>query len=190
MENWKRILLKAVGVGIGIGVCVTVCALTLYWWSQRPKPWTDSAISAKDAHLVVQMSGEEVHLEVSYAVTNHTKDSYTLPAPLSGTLLRRNPEDKSLVKLDDATWDDTLIIPPGQTFNEKFTITYKLEDYSTSAAELNQYGPDEDKDMMSKAYRAFVDRRMNEIDGFVFYDYISHYRIERPRSWDLKPSKP
>jgi hypothetical protein len=187
MENWKRILLKAAGAGAGAALALVVCVAVLNWVSNRPKQWSDVQITAKISQQTIQMSGEEVHLSLRYALTNHSKEPYSLPSSPEGVLTRRDPEDKSLVKCEDASWDSSLTIPPGQTFNEVFTLVYKLSDYDTTSAELSAYGPEEkDRDRMSKAYLRFIDRRFDEMDGLVFYDYLNNYRIELPRNWELK----
>ena len=104
--------------------------------------------------------------------------------------MRRIPVEKSLDKFDSGSWDDSLVIPPGQSFNVKFKIVYKLSEYGTTTAELNTYGPDEDhKEAAPDALGKFMNRRLSEIDGLVFFDYTNHYRIELPRNWDLKDSK-
>jgi hypothetical protein len=175
MENWKRILLKAAGFGAGAVVALVVCALALFWWSQRPKPWTDSAISAKYTQITLEQEGEELHLVFEYALTNHTKNPYTLPSTYSGALMRRIPSDKSFDKIDGSSWDDTLIIPPGQSFNMKFKVVYKLSEYGTTSEKLNTYAPSEDhKAFAPEALNEFTNHRLSAIDGFVFYDYTNH----------------
>ena len=191
VEGWKKLFIRAAGFGAGAVATLVVCTLALYWWSQRPKPWTDSAISAKYAQITLQQEGEEFRLSFEYALTNRTKNPYTLPSNSFGALMRRLPADKSFDKLDDSSWDDTLVIPPGQSFNMKFKVPYKLSEYGTTSAKLNAYTPNEDhKAFAPEALNEFTNRRLSEIDGLVFYDYVNHYRIELPRNWELKPSKP
>jgi hypothetical protein len=73
----------------------------------------------------------------------------------------------------------------------KFKVIYRLSEYGTTSAKLNTYAPSEDhKAFVPEAFNEFTNRRLSKIDGFVFYDYTNHYRIELPRNWDLKPSKP
>jgi hypothetical protein len=190
-ESWKKLFIRTAGFGAGTIVALIVCTSTFYWWSHRPKPWTDSVISAKYTQITLEQEGEELCLVFEYALTNHTKNPYTLPSAYSGALMRRIPIENSLDKLDDSSWDDTLIIPPGQRFNMKFKVVYKLNEYGTTSEKLNTYAPNEDhKAVAPDSLNDFTNRRLSEIDGFVFYDYTSHYRIELPRNWNLKPSKP
>jgi hypothetical protein len=100
--------------------------------------------------------------------------------------MRRIPKEKSFDKFDSGSWDDTLVIPPGQSFNEKFNVVYKLGEYGTTLAKLNTYEPGEDQSKdASVNLSKFMKNRLDEIDGLVFYDYVNHYRIELPRNWDL-----
>ena len=101
--------------------------------------------------------------------------------------MRRIPKEKSFEKFDTGSWDDTLVIPPGQSFNVRFNVVYKLSEYGTTTAELNTLEPGEDrKKEASQALVKFMNRRLNEVDGLVFYDYVNHYRIELPRNWEFK----
>jgi hypothetical protein len=191
VEGWKKIFIRAAGFGAGAVLALVICAGSLYWWSQRPKPWTDTGISAKYTQITLQQEGEEFSLVFEYALTNHTKIPYSLPSTYSGALMRRMPVDKTFDKLGDAYWDDTLIIPPGQSFNMKFKVKYKLSEFGTTSAKLNTYTPNEDhKETAPIAMNEFTNRRLTEIDGFVFYDYVNHYRIELPRNWELKKLTP
>jgi hypothetical protein len=187
LEGWKRIFIRAAGFGAGAILMLVVCAGSLYWWSNRPKPWSDSAISATYTQISLHEENEEVQVSFEYSLTNHTNAPYSLPTTYSGALMRRIPKEKSFEKFDTGSWDDTLVIPPGQSFNVRFNVVYKLSEYGTTTAELNTLEPGEDrKKEASQALVKFMNRRLNEVDGLVFYDYVNHYRIELPRNWEFK----
>jgi len=38
MDNWKRLLLKSMGLGIGIGLGFALALGSYAWYSSRPKP--------------------------------------------------------------------------------------------------------------------------------------------------------
>jgi hypothetical protein len=73
-------------------------------------------------------------MSYQYALTNHTNLQYSLPVAGLGSLMRRIPENKALDRFDDSSWDNSLIIPPGQTFNVKFNVIYKLSDYNIGSS--------------------------------------------------------
>lgn len=193
MEPWKKIVLWGVSIGAGIAFALALVIGGVIWWSKRPpKPpvWSETAITAKNTTLTLRNWQNEIHVDFQYALTNHTNNPYSLPPVESGSLMRRMPEDKSLDKFDNATWDSSLVIPPNQTFNVKFAVVYKLSDYDTTSDELEKYGPGEDRSKeVPEALAKFMNKRMSEIDGLVFFDYSNHYRIELPRNWELKKTK-
>lgn len=193
METWKRIVLWGISIGVGFALAASLVIGGAVWWPKRPaKPvtWSDSAITAKLTTITVQNDKDVLHIFFQYALTNHTDSTYSLPMDGGGSLMRRIPEDKSMDKFEGATWDSVLAIPANQTFIEKFNIVYNLSDYGTSTSELEKYEPGENrKEDATQALAKFMNRRLSEIDGLVFYDYENHYRIELPRTWDLKKPK-
>jgi hypothetical protein len=172
--NWKVILLRCAGVGGGFAIIAALVLGGIVWWSSRPKPWSSSAITAKPTQLGLQQAGDEVRFEFRYAFTNHTSEEYALPSPEMGALMRKLPKDGSFEKLDGATWDSTIKIPPNQSINISFLMPYKLADF-------NMMPPDLDLD---NKLTAFAGRRLNQIDGLAFFDYTAKYKVEMPRNWD------
>ncbi len=190
METWKRIVLWGLSIGVGIALTLSLIGGAAMWWSNRlptPPVWTDRAITAKATSLTLSNGKDEVDVNFEFALTNHTNIPYSLPAVESGSLMRRMPEDGTLDKFENGKWDSTLLIPPGQTFNVKFSVVYRLSDYGTTTAELEKFAPNEDTTKTAtKALADFMNRRLSEIDGLVFFDYTEHFRIELPRNWELK----
>ncbi len=123
---------------------------------------------------MMQQTGDELRFEFRYAFTNHTASEYTLPAQDMGALMRKLPKDGSFDKMDGATWESTIRIPPQQSISVVFVMPYKFADFNTSAAEVE---PDE-------KLTEFVGRRLKDIDGLAFFDYASKYKIEMPKNWD------
>ena len=58
-------------------------------------------------------------------------------------------------------------------------MPYKLADYNTSAAEIQS----------DAKLAEFAGNRLKNIDGLVFFDYPSKYKVEMPRNWD-QPKQP
>jgi len=183
---------RAAGFGAGaIAALVVVCGIG-YWWMQRPKPWTDKAISAKFNELDFQVVGEQLNFTFQYTLYNTTDHDYSVPAPGVGVLLRQIPEKDSFDIANDASWDNNLIIPPKQSMNVKFVVPYKLADYNTSAQELyhSKWTPvgTAKSTELPEELLAFVGRRLKDIDGFAFFDYGKKYKVILPK-WKEKDFK-
>jgi hypothetical protein len=192
MNNWKRVALWGASIGAGTVLAASLVLGIAYWWSNRPpKPavWSDSAITAKFTTITLQNLHDEIRVSYQYALTNHTQFPYSLPGAGLGSLMRRIPENKALDRFDDGAWDSGLVIPPGQTFNVKFNVTYKLSDYNTTPADLEKYAPGEDAKGPSRAFVNFMNKRLAEADGLVFFDNDKHYRIDLPRDWNREQPK-
>lgn len=183
MAAWQKVLLAAVGFGAGFAVVLAISTAIAGWLAHRPRPWTSTAITAKPTHLVVETSGEEMHFQFRYALTNRTGSDYIVAGPPNAALMKKIPEDASLQRLDGATWDDTIRIPAGQSVNVVFDVPIRLADYNTTAADLN--GGDPDSDQMPAKYSQFVESRLKEMNGLVLIDYVDHYRIDLPRNWNI-----
>jgi hypothetical protein len=74
--------------------------------------------------LEIQTTAEVFHLRPKCNLKNNTTRDYKMAE--SGTLMLVNPDNGGLEKVDDATWDHTVVIPAGQTVNVKFDIPYNL----------------------------------------------------------------
>lgn len=179
METWKRILLKAAGFGAGSVLAMALLVAIAYMWVNRPKHWSDKAITAKFAELSAQRTGEEFHFEIQYAITNNTNAEYSFPSQYSGNLMRRLSDANSVAKVGEASWDDSVRIPPGQSVTLTFTVPIKLADFNKTSADF----PEPSGEHPSQEYVDFVNRRLKEMDGFVFYDFNMNYRILLPSGW-------
>lgn len=179
----SRTVLLAAAFGAGFAVALAVLAVAAYIWMNRPKPWNSAAITAKPTRVVVETSGEELHLRFQYALTNHARTDYIIMGPDNAALMKKLPGDASLQRLDGATWDNTIRIPVGQSVNVVFDVPIKLADYNTTAADLNNADPNSAG--MPAQYSQFVKSRLGEMDGLVLIDYANRYRIELPRDWEM-----
>jgi hypothetical protein len=185
MDGWKKIFVRAAGVGAGVVVALTMVCGIGFWWIERPKPWSDKAISAKFNEMDFQEVGEQLNFTFQYTFYNDTVKEYALPATGSGAMMRQIPEKGGFDKIENASWDNNLIIPPKQSLNVKFVVPYEFEDYNTSAKELYQSGwtpvGTTKGTEVPKELQAFVSRRLKEIDGFAFFDYGRKYKIVLPK---------
>jgi hypothetical protein len=179
-SNWRSVVLKSVAFGGGFALVAVLSMAVLYWWSERPKPWTDTAITAKPTELSMQIIGEEERFRFRYALTNNTGRDYILPRPGAVALMRVLPADSSLEKVQSAEWDSETRIPPKQTINVIFKVTYDLAEFNTSAAELAK-GPGDSN------FNRFTLLRMLDIKSFEFFDYSAKFRIVMPSDWQGAP---
>ncbi len=179
---WKKIALRTVCFGAGFALVLATLAGGLYWLSERPKPWKNKAVTSSSPEVTVYTTNDTVRFRFQYPLKNNTSTDYTVPSPENAALMRKVPDDGSLVKLENVTWDSTLRIPAGQDVNVAFDITYRFSDYNTTLAELN----------VGDKMTDFWGKRTQEIDGFVFFDYATNYRIELPKTWDVikEPYRP
>ena len=183
--SWKRSVLRAIGFGVGLAAGLVLLSAGVYWLTQRPQPWSTTAITAGPPELSMA-TGEIITFKVRYPLTNHTKADCTLPVSPTGVLFFKKSDDGSLLKVDDATWDGALTIPPGQTIDARFEYQVKLSDYDTSLDKADlRYEEWRHKSELSK----FLNRRLQEVAGFVFFDYQNRYNIDLPRNWPLESSR-
>jgi hypothetical protein len=192
MNGWKKIFVRAAGVSAGIVVALSIVCGVGFWWIERPKPWSDKAISAKFNEVDFQQVGEQLNFTFQYTFYNDTANEYALPPPGVGAMMRQIPEKGGFDRIEDASWDNNLIIPPKQNLNVKFVVPYKFADYNTSAKQLYKsewtpVGTTESADI-PKEVLVFVDRRLKEIDGFAFFDYSKKYKITLPK-WPVTNKK-
>jgi hypothetical protein len=182
LKEWQKLFLRAGGVAAGVTVALAGVALTLYWWSERPKQWSDKAVTGQINELGFQPVGEELHFTIKYALTNSTDRDYVLPNETSAALMGWSAENGALSKLDGASWAKDLTIPAKQKVGVDFVVPYKFEDYNTSAAELSgkTIGPDGKPPYPSKELLEFVSRRLKEVNGLVLFDFVSRYKIVLP----------
>jgi hypothetical protein len=184
--DWKQIAVRSAAFGGTFALILALIIGGFLWWSNRPKSWSTEAITAAKPHFEMA-SGDVITFRIQYPLTNHTKRDYVIPSSSDGALMFKRSDDGSLLKVEDATWGDKVRIPSGQTINETFFYKVKLSDYNTSLAELTRTG--KDGSGISPELSKFLDKRMNEIAGFVFFDYLNNYKIDMPRDWELKSSK-
>jgi hypothetical protein len=175
--NWKIILLRSAAFGGGFAIIAAVLLGAIIWWINRPKPWSNTAVTAKPTELYTRQVDEEVRIEFHYAFTNHTNAEYALPSAESGTLMRHVPNASSVEKLEGATWDTTIRIPPRQSVGVVFSVRYRLAEFSTSNEELDT------NDKLTE----FLGRRLRDTSGMTFFDYAAKYRIEMP---DIRQALP
>ena len=123
--------------------------------------------------MEIQSRGKVFHFQPKCNLKNNTDKDYQMPATRYGALMLINPDNGGLEKLDDVTWDQTVVIPAGHTVNVKFDIPYNLSEYGEASSNL--------VDMNKLA--AFANQRLKKIKDLKFFDQNYRYEIDCPNSW-------
>ena len=183
MKDWQKVFLRAAGVAAGTTIVLAGIALALYWRAGLPKQWSEKAVTAQLNELIFQQVSEELHFTIRYTLTNSTDHDYVLPNDKSAMLTSKSTENGALSRLEGATWPTDLTIPAKQKVEVGFVVPYKFADYDTSAKEL--YGKaavtgDGKQLEPSKALLEFVSKRLKQVDGLVFFDFLNRYKIVLP----------
>lgn len=108
MPLWKRIILRSAAAGAALGMVVLLGTLTIVFYSNRPKPWDESSLTA--AHVVART----VHLYEKNRDTNAVEES---GISFSFTMALRN-----------ATSDDITLRPAGLKILSQAKGTHALRD--------------------------------------------------------------
>ena len=59
-HRWKVFVLRSAGIGGGFAVVATLLLGGIIWWSNKPKPWSATSVTAKATYLTTQLVGEEL----------------------------------------------------------------------------------------------------------------------------------
>ncbi|HTV81265.1 MAG TPA: hypothetical protein VME18_01350 [Acidobacteriaceae bacterium] len=157
---------------LAVGIAV---AAALVWWAlhrSREALWNDQAITARFVELSVARGQTDVHLVLRYELTNRTGQKYRMQKPTYGELMRRTP-DGSMKEVDSVEWDQGTPVPPHGTAVEQLDVAMDPLQYDIDLDELKNHDKLVD----------FEKRRLQEMRGLVFLDYMRRYRIELPRGW-------
>ena len=160
---------------IAAGVVVTLAAMLIaaVEYLSSPAPWNKKAITAQYAGLTIQRFGpaSDASIDViyKYQIHNSSKYDYTLSQPPIGRLMARPKDHNDLSALKDATWAPGITIPANKTVDITFTFPYRLADFNTTAADLDD----------EKKLAQFVETRLNA-SSLVFIDNGARYEIDLP----------
>lgn len=138
----------------------------------QEKPWDDHAITASFTKLTVKKGQKDVHLILTYTLTNNTGHTYRLTAPGYSELMRKAPSG-ALKEVDSVLWDQATAIRPHGQAVEEFDLSENPMHYDLDVEDLETQGK----------LTQFVNERLAKIRGLVFVDYVHHYNIVLPRGW-------
>jgi len=184
MSTWKKIVLVSAGFGAGFALTLTCIAGALAWYRDRPRAWNTRALEASfdTMEFDTQPSKESYIMKFMYDVRNNTGRNYQL-IPLNLTTMAILTDGNALsnafgsYQTSDATIEGPAFIPPQSKVRIVLQLSY-------------QYPPEfttEDKANLKKVVVS-VDRRLNEVGGFVIFDQHNYYRVDLPGGWKNLPT--
>jgi hypothetical protein len=178
MSDWKRLFVRAAGFGVGIVIAAALIIGASAWYRNRPKPWTERALTATFTTMSFKTQPSETSyvVEFNYDVQNNTDSTYRLN-PDSLVLMARSSTG-SLTKewgdyqTSEATLTGPAFIPAHAKAGVTLRTAYQYPSEFTAA----------DKDDAKKVGKS-VDRRLAQLAGIVIFDEALHYRVDLDAPW-------
>jgi hypothetical protein len=125
--------------------------------------------------------GDDSHLVFYYVLENTTNADYRVQEPSGTSILGRLKTENSLtppiVKLVEI--DYPIFIPAKQ--RGRYSIS--LQPYKYPGGKLKDDASKEERDVYRKAISAYVNEKLNNLDGFVLFDETNRYEINFPKGW-------
>jgi hypothetical protein len=184
LSLWKRIAIRSFFGGVGIVIALGIVAGSILWYRERPerpKPWNETALTAKFDTMEIAAGGwtslQSYPVSFFYNVRNNTDRNYevddaalTKMAVLTdGMVLSKGFGN---YQEGDAIVEGPPFIPPGGTARIIVRVSYYFPDDFTKTDEHD-----------SKKLIATFNHRLKELSGFVIFDEQNHYQINLPEGW-------
>jgi hypothetical protein len=194
-DTWKRLLVISASAGAGFALVLAILAGGLFWYKSRPKAqsaWNSSAITAKFATIEFSTNPTDgIGFLFSYDLENNTNRDYRFlgrasdepkgwtrveVVPTAGAvsvfILKKLKSSGSLAQDNDINWD-SVFLPARKKVRFQIRASYPYDD-SFRATERD------DRHKLA----AFVNARLEEVDGFVLFDEKNRYQIDFLSSWE------
>lgn len=178
MSDWKRLFVRAAGFGVGTVIALALIIGAFAWYRNRPKPWTERALSATFTTMSFKTQASETSylIEFYYDIQNNTDSTYRLN-PDSLVLMARSStggltKEWGNYQTSDATLTGPAFIPAHSKVGVTLRTTYQYPTEFTA----------DDKDDAKKVLKS-VNRRLAELTGIVIFDEALHYRIDLDAPW-------
>jgi hypothetical protein len=188
MATWKRVALIAAGFGAGFAICAAIIAGAFYWYSNRPKPWDNTALkgSFETMGLSTNPQQDNYSIDFVYSIENTTRRNYEFH-PKNITVFANLAEEfstasekKSTLSKDFGDYqkgapiiDGPSFIPPQNRARFHIRVLYQYPgDFSEA-----------DKADINKVIKQ-VGRRLRFLKGIALFDQSNHYRIDLPKGWE------
>jgi hypothetical protein len=174
LKDWQKLLLRAAGAAAGVTAAPAGVALSIYWYSSRPKSWDAKAISCVSANAgavyeyntetrVIKRSG----FSLRFALANNTSRDYTVPPNVK--LFKRQVGTQALEEFNGKL-EHAFLIPA----HERAQLTIQA-DYSCRVSDLDG-GHENDRDEPTCFQDAFGD-----VSGFVALDEDNKVQLNLPK---------
>lgn len=180
--DWKRSLLVGIGWGLGTAIGLVLIAGGFLWYQSRPKPpvppkpWNTSAIKAEYDYLDTE--GDHNNIVLYYTLENTTDFDYRVEKNASITLSAKLLREKSLsVDSDPDTIDLPIVVPAKKRVRCPIHLKYPYPEKMKANP-----APGEGKQYRD-AVEAYVNKQLNNLDGFDLLDDENRYEIIFPGGW-------
>jgi hypothetical protein len=188
MNDWKKLVLRAVSFGAGFAVTSALIIGIFLWWSQRPskpKPWNQGALTA--TYEALGTEGDTHTFWLAYTIENKTDSDYSLSSDSGihlAVVLRRYNDALIFSDSKSLTTDYPLFIPAHHRVRIRMHLSYpypEAEDFNSSE--------DARYDYETKA-AVYLAKELNNVNGFVVMDENSRFQINLPNGWDERGKEP
>jgi hypothetical protein len=174
VKDWHKVFLRAAGIAAGVTVGLAGVAISIYWYSSRPKAWDAKAISCVSANAgavyeynpqtrVMKASG----FSLRFALANNTARDYTVPADVK--LFKRQAGTQALEEFNGKL-EHPFLVPA----HERAQLTIQA-DYSCSISDIDG-GHESEREEPTCFHDAFGD-----VSGFVALDEGNRVQLNLPK---------
>lgn len=188
----RTALLKLAATSGGIVLGLGILAVSLYWYTTRPKGWDSQSVTARFKTLSIYDEAKPkehvYYVNILYDVSNNSSRDYTLPIEAwSGKML----ESKSGSLLGGAGWELSLsegnlpTVVPKDFFDPKpvqirahTTVELLLTTQQTYALDAVE----------GKSKEQVMRKEFGDVDSLVVFDNAEHVRIDFPlkNAWKIQ----
>jgi hypothetical protein len=188
ISGWKKLAIRAFFGGVGFAFALAIIAGAAVWYHNRPespKPWNTTALKAKFDTMGIW--------------TGHQTDDYSYPVAFYYNV--QNNTDRNF-KIDNSTLTKMAVLPNGNVLSKEFgnyqdgDVTVEGPPFIPAGGtarivlRVSYYYPDDftkaDQADVKKVIATF-NHRLTELNGFVLFDEVDHYRIDLPEGWKQMP---
>jgi hypothetical protein len=171
---WKRLAIWSLFGGGGFAVVLVAVVGIIVWYSSRPTPpqrWNKDALVANEPPgFAASNDGKRVIF--TYSVDNTTDTDYQLDSSYGIKVLIRDKEGSFSQPLSDEVLRIPVFIPTRQ----KGGLTLSL-----ALSEIPVAGTAETDTEYHERLRAYCEKRLANVTGFVVFDDTKRYQINLPK---------
>ena len=174
-SRFKTVMIKWFSFGAGFAVMCALIIAAVSWYSNRPKPWNPSAITAVFDSF--DIDSENYNLILYYILENKTSADYELQSTSKTRLMQKLKRQDSLIDGEGVLYDTAVFIPAKNKVQFALKLNASFKKYFP--ANMSALAREE----RSKKIASFANGEMTNMNGFVLFDETNHYEILFPKSW-------